>query len=87
MKAAAIGVVLVVLAVYGLNRGIFIGSTKTSFGEPVELVTMSCRYLFVTGITEVPARGGQIEEYPQTQRRGIAPASQPDSLYCRFFAD
>jgi hypothetical protein len=67
---------------YGLDRGIFIGSTGfISEG----LLHKSCRYLFVTGIAELPAHGGPLDT--GTAYRGTQLAKDPVSLYCRFFGE
>jgi hypothetical protein len=47
--------IAVIAAIYALNRGIFIGSISYPIGADV--VQKKCRYLFVTGVSELPARG------------------------------
>ena len=77
--------ILVALAAYGLDRGIYIGSAShVSEG----FLRKSCRYLFVAGISEKPARGGIADQIPAG---GFGPgfqlANQPDGLYCRLFGE
>ena len=75
---------LIVLAgvIYGLDRGIYIG-TKSFTNEG--MLIKRCQYLFVTGISELPAHGGPpIGNLPKL---GMQLASQPDRLYCRIFAE
>lgn len=75
---------LIVLAgaIYSLDRGIYIG-TKSFVNEG--LLIKRCRYLFITGISEVPARGAPpIGNLPKL---GVQLADQPDQLYCRVFAE
>jgi len=71
--------------VYGLDRGIYVGSTSTVAGN---FLYKKCRYLFVTGITELPAHGGLGAQIPVAQLvPGFQSASEPDRLYCRFFGE
>jgi hypothetical protein len=68
--------------IYGLDRGIFIGSTSfVSEG----LLHKTCRYVFVTGISDLPAPGGPLET--GIAFRGVQLANAPDNLYCRFFGE
>lgn len=73
----------IVLAIYGLDHGIYIGST--TYTTETIFIHKICRYLFVTGVSELPARGGSFDEAPMY--RGVRLSRQPDSLYCRFFRD
>jgi hypothetical protein len=84
------------LAVYGLDRGIYIGSTTTadasaySVGAGVNaethtytIIHKNCRYLFVTGITELPAHGGLATK----GLPGAQFADEASSLHCRIFGE
>ncbi len=74
--------ILLAGAIYGLDRGIYIG-TKSFVKEG--FLVKRCRYLFVTGISEVPARGAPpIGNLPAL---GMQLADHPDQLYCRVFAE
>jgi hypothetical protein len=42
----------------------------------------NCQYLFISGIVELPARGG-----PHTQLPGQRFLEDPDTLYCRIFGE
>jgi hypothetical protein len=70
------------LTIYGLDRGIYIGSV-TAISEG--LLHKNCRYLFVSGISEKPAHGGPLET--GIAFRGVQLAKEPDNLYCRFFGE
>jgi hypothetical protein len=52
-----LGLAVIALAFYGLNRGILIGSkietAKLSDDYPVPFYKKHCRYLFLTGIQQV----------------------------------
>jgi hypothetical protein len=76
---ASIMIAVIVLSVYGLNRGIYLGSSITNEDRAF---TKRCRYLFISGISEIPAQGGPLKDSP-----GWQPAHLPDQLYCRFFAE
>jgi hypothetical protein len=89
-RYALISVVIAVASalagvVYGVDRGIYIGSSKiVSEG----LLYKKCRYFFVTGVTEIPARGGVSDLAPSAEiPRGVQLADQPDNLYCRLFGE
>jgi len=82
-------------AVYGIDRGIYIGSTTTiknssyPVGQGVNAETRTysvifknCRYLFISGIIEMPALGGHSTNMP-----GQRFDEDPDTLHCRIFAE
>jgi hypothetical protein len=52
-----LGVAVVALAGYGLNRGVYVGSkietAKLSDDYPVPFYKKHCRYLFFTGVQQV----------------------------------
>ena len=75
--------------IYGLDRGIYVGSSSVvlpagSFGK-VDYVLKQCRYLFITGIAEKAAHGGEFDSIPTAG--GRQPATNADRLYCRFFGE
>jgi hypothetical protein len=73
---------VVALAIYTLDRGIYIGTTNfTREGT----VYKNCRYLFVTGVSEIPSRNGNPNNGGMP--RGMRLPEWPDNLYCRFFAE
>jgi hypothetical protein len=73
---------VVVLTIYGLDRGIYIGTTNfTREG----VIFKNCRYLFVTGISEMPSRNGRTDHIPMLRGRRLP--DWPDNLYCRLFAE
>jgi hypothetical protein len=72
----------VALAIYGIDRGIYIGTTSfTNEG----IIFKKCRYLFVTGVSEIPSRNGVTDNVPMMRGRRLP--DWPDNLYCRFFAE
>lgn len=84
---AALGAVAAV--VFSLDRGIFFGSTTTSetgsytaSGETYNYTTVhkTCRYLYVTGIAEFPALGGDFLLPGQS-------SDHPERLHCRLFKE
>lgn len=84
MKRHLILVVLlgVALAIYGIDHGIYIGTTTfTQEG----IISKNCRYLFVTGVSEIPSRNGRTDNIPMMRGRRLQ--DWPDNLYCRFFAE
>lgn len=48
-------------AAYGLNRGVFLGSSTWREGG---MIHRSCRYLFVTGVSDLAAHGGTFGRLP-----------------------
>lgn len=71
------------LVIYGLDRGIYIGS-RSHIADGI--LRKSCRYLFVTGISELPAHGGVADQIPAGAfAQGFQLANEPDRLYCRLF--
>jgi hypothetical protein len=74
--------IAVVAAIYALNRGIFVGSINYPMGGDV--VLKKCRYLFVTGISEIPARGSHLDRDPSMRGIGL---TTNDNLYCHLFGD
>jgi hypothetical protein len=71
--------VVIFATVYGLDRGVYLGST-TNTAEG--LVERNCRYLRLTGISELPADGGLADPWMP----GTRLANAPDNLTCRLFA-
>ncbi|HEY1935992.1 MAG TPA: hypothetical protein VGG99_28635 [Acetobacteraceae bacterium] len=73
---------VVAIAVYGLDHGIYIG-TESFIREGI--IFKNCRYLFVTGVSEIPSRNGRDDNNPML--RGKRLPDWPDNLYCRLFAE
>jgi len=72
--------------IYGLNRGIFVGSAEYFVDQGI--VQKRCRYLFVTGVSEIPARGSVFDGLglpPGLQ--GMRLTDRRDNLYCGVFGD
>jgi hypothetical protein len=97
LRYSKIGVIIAIIsfvlgAFYWLDRGIYLGSSTSVLpaGEAIgdwkqDWVLKTCRYLFVTGISEKPAHGGQFESDPIAG--GIRPIDEADRLYCRLFGE
>jgi hypothetical protein len=64
-------------AVYGLDRGIYVGSSSFVVGE---WIVKHCRYLFFTGISTKPARVLTLDFL--TSPPGGSPPEQADAAYC-----
>ena len=91
----------IVTIVLGLNKGIYAGSTTTTnsrtepaIGGGQKIVTAThkvCRYLFITGIAELPAAGGlkaaNLPGYAVEEDPPSSPLPPASSLHCRFFAE
>jgi hypothetical protein len=84
---------VVALAGYGLNRGIFVGSERYVRGAEccphADFIQKRCRYLFVTGISEIDARDGRIiAPGARTDAAALTAALEhPDNGYCRLFGE
>jgi hypothetical protein len=77
--------IVILLALYGLDQGIYVGSSITpSTGGG--MVTKKCRYLSLRGISEVPAQGGRLKSMPGTELKLPGREDEPDHLFCRLFA-
>jgi len=87
------GLVLIGMAAYALDRGIYVGS-KTYIGgadccPDLDFLQKRCRYLFITGISEINAHDG----LTQAPRARIdlasfnAASKKPNNGYCRLFGD
>ena len=77
-------------AIYGLDRGIYVGSVSYYLEpdkprSPGEVIIKHCRYLFITGISEIPAHGGVFDQAPAL--RGMQSENNANQLYCRFFGE
>lgn len=61
---------VIVLVIYGLDRGIYVGSRNVLKAAPccpdIAEFQKRCRYLFVTGVSEIDARDGAISVYDVT---------------------
>lgn len=83
---------LVVFAGYALDHGIYIGSKRYVGGAEccpdLDSIQKRCRYLFVTGISEIDARDGEVSApRARSDRVALSAALQnPDNGYCRLFA-
>src|ERR1700733_572115 len=93
LSAAAVAAI----TVYALDSGIYVGSNfyvrgATCCPEQDEVIKY-CRYLFITGTSEIPAGNG-IRTIPGERKRNEAMAAgipqgprpePPDQGYCRIF--
>lgn len=81
MKKYVVGISILCLllaAVYGIDHGVFVGTNVHIWGPPPalpeegNLVVKTCRYLFITGVTEIPAHDG-ISTDAKAPYRGYCP--------------
>jgi hypothetical protein len=93
MKPGYMLCVLVALAMlaYAVDRGILIGTVRyvEGFeGSPEDdYIQKRCRYLFITGISEIDARDGRVNA-PHARTSALARRladGTPDNGYCRLF--
>jgi hypothetical protein len=82
-----------IFALYGLDRGIYIGSKRYAVGSlhypDGDYIQKRCRYVFVTGIAEIDAHGGQVPApgiYADDAAFDDA-LKKPDNGYCRLFGE
>jgi hypothetical protein len=84
---------IVALGVYGLNRGMFVGSERYVFSAEccpdLDTIRKRCRYLFVTGISEIDARDGEVSApRANTDRTAFKDAlKKPENGYCPLFGE
>jgi hypothetical protein len=87
------GLAAIVTIALALDHGIYLGSTTTTSTQaPIAGIERTithkmCRYLFITGVAELPALGGfkdtpgyAIDENPPR------PLPEANALHCRLFA-
>lgn len=70
-------------AIYGIDRGLYLGSGTTTVTYPRLFgtrITKTCRHLFITGIVELPAFGAPDARFP-----GERAGDDPDTLHCTIF--
>lgn len=103
-RHSAIPLIFVIAgAVYALDRGVYLGSEFYTVGAPccpeLDKIQKRCKYLFITGISEVPASDGERSAPGTLMRDGIEPppgwhepprdyVKKPlarDNGYCRIF--
>jgi hypothetical protein len=84
---------VVVLAIYGLNRGIFVGSARYVYGTKgypeSDTIKKRCRYLFVTGVSEIDARDGEVSapSAGRDQSAFLDAIKKPENGYCPLFGE
>lgn len=75
VRWAVLGLAVVVLAGYGLNRGILVGSTieaaRLSDDYPVPFYKKHCRYLFFNGIQQV--RTSSVSTREEAEKSSCSP--------------
>jgi hypothetical protein len=80
------------LAVYALDRGVFVGSSRYVTGADccpdLDYIQKRCRYLFVTGISEIDAIDGTVDAPNARKDRFAVTAAmnKPENGYCHLFA-
>ena len=83
---------IVAFAAYGIDHGIYVGFRRYAAGadccSDLEYIQKRCRYLFVTGISEIDAQDGRVSA-PRARNSQAALETallEPDNGYCRLFA-
>jgi len=85
------GILGVIFSIYALDHGIYVGSKRYVWGAPccpqTDTIRKRCRYLFVTGISEIDARDGEIDAPNATSDDAARAAAlaKPENGYCRLF--
>jgi hypothetical protein len=80
------------MAAYALDRGIYVGSVRYvmgyGFSPDYDFLQKRCRYLFITGISEIDAHDGRVDApHARTDPAALETAlKKPDNGYCRLFA-
>ena len=80
------------LGIYAINRGVYVGSERYVMGAPccpnTDYIQKRCRYLFITGISEIDAIDGQVGAPNATHDpAALAKAEKmPDNGYCHLFS-
>jgi len=77
------GACIALVAIFILDRGVYVGSREGVNQGGFRF--KACKYLFITGVAELPAAGGLNATMPQYPK-GIQFSAEPESLYCRFVA-
>jgi hypothetical protein len=80
-------------ATYAIDRGIYVGSVRYTGGADCcpdnDYIQKRCRYLFVTGISKIDARDGQVMA-PRARSDAsaqLAALAKPENGYCRLFGE
>ena len=70
------------MVAYALDHGIYVGSAVYIAGADccpdLDVLQKKCRYLFVTGISEINARDGLVEA-PREERQGCLRSSHDET--------
>ena len=88
-----IAIFVVIIAVYGVNRGIFVGSERYAAGATccpdLDTIKKRCRYLFVTGVAEIDARNGEVSapRAMSDQAAFLDGLGRPENGYCPLFGE
>jgi hypothetical protein len=86
---AALGIIA--MAAYALDRGIYVGNVRYTYGADccpdLDKIHKRCRYLFVTGVSEIDARGDMTPApHARSDTAALEAAlKKPDNQYCRLF--
>lgn len=93
LRSAVIAAIVAASAIYGLNRGIFVGTERYVRGfeccPDAHKIIKRCRCLFITGVSEIDARDGIV----QAPRARTDPAALQAALalrdngYCSIFSE
>ena len=93
LRLTIAGLLILGFAAYALDRGIYVGSKRYIAGAPccpdTDSFQKRCRYLFITGISEIDARDGVV---PAPRAKTDIDAfnaafEKPENGYCRLFGE
>jgi hypothetical protein len=95
IRAAGIAAIVIAGgAIYSLDHGLYVGTALYAqrpapcCPEEPTILTRQCKYLFVTGIAEIPANDGRtkITEAEFAASRMLGEEHPPAKGYCTLFA-
>ena len=83
------------MVAYALDRGIYVGSERnlmgygSDSGGNLDYIQKRCRYLFVTGVSEIDAHDGKVAApRARSDQTALEDAlKKPDNGYCRLFGE
>jgi hypothetical protein len=91
IPSAIVAIAVLFGAAYGLDHGVYVGSERYVMGAPccanADVIQKRCRYLFVTGVSEINAVDGQVmaPNAMHDPNAALAGLQTPDNGYCHLF--
>jgi hypothetical protein len=93
LRLTIAALVILGFAAFALDRGIYVGSKLYVAGADccpdLDYLQKRCRYLFITGISEIDAHDGTIPApRAKTDIEAFSAAiKKPENSYCRLFGE